>query len=113
MFVAYFAEALQIRRRRRNIPTLPKDRLNQNSGNLFGVYLLGKKQVELIERFLDDLFFRRRGRQGKLMPEWERGNEHRWLENKDQKGLAVYVQLRTPDTPSTDRSLRCRQSYSL
>jgi len=93
MLVTYFTETPQVRRRRRNIPTFPKNRFNQNSGNFFGVYLLGKKQVELIECFLDDLFLRRRRRQGKLMPERERGNKHIWLGTKGQKGLATCERL--------------------
>jgi len=59
IFIAQFAKGPQVRRRSGNISAFPENRLNQNRGNFFGVYLLGKKQVELIERFLDDLFFRR------------------------------------------------------
>jgi len=57
MLIAYFTETPQVSRRRRNVSTFPENRLNQNSGNVVGVYLLRKKEVELIERLLDNLFF--------------------------------------------------------
>ena len=59
MLVAYFAKAPQVRRGCRNVSAFPKDRFNQNRGDFFGMYLLGKNQVELVERFLDHLFLRR------------------------------------------------------
>lgn len=68
MFVTYLAKAPQKRRRRREVSTLPENRLDQNGCDVLGTYLLREKKVELIERFVDDLFFRRRWGQGKLMP---------------------------------------------
>jgi hypothetical protein len=69
VFVAYFAKTPQISRWSRNISTFPENRLDNDSSNFLGIYLLGKKKVELIERFLDNLFLRGRWGQGKLVPE--------------------------------------------
>ena len=60
MLIAYFAKAPQVRRGCRDISTFPEDRFDQNSSNIFGIYLLGKEQVQLIKRSLDNLFFGRR-----------------------------------------------------